>query len=214
MKAEEHGSSEWRAIAERADDDELRERILTGYKDGKPFTPYVPTIALPQSIDWVLDFGCGVGRNFAYLKSIARHVAGFDLPPMIERCRVLASERVDLLSSDWREISTREFDLVFADLVLQHLETNVCREYLQGFARIAPATYVLTRLQSDFGVNILGLIRDSDLFSVEVCVEVEHDPERHQLRPIGQRSFAEIANAVDNNHYELLLTADRQTRAR
>ena len=50
----------------------MRERILTGYKAGKPFTPYVPTITLPAPIESVLDFGCGLGRNFPYLKTIAR----------------------------------------------------------------------------------------------------------------------------------------------
>ena len=208
MNADEHGFetvNEWNAIAARADDEELRERILTGYKVGKPFSPYVPTVPLPAPIDGVLDFGCGVGRNFPYLKTIARHVAGFDLPPMIERCHALASERVDLLTSEWREIEKRKFDLVFADLVLQHLETRVCREYLGAFARLAPATYVLTRLQSDSGINVLRLIRDSELFTVAACVEVEHDPLRHQLHQVGHRSFAEISLATDDKHYEVLL---------
>jgi SAM-dependent methyltransferase len=198
-------SSEWEGIAGEAEDEELRERILTGYKEGKPFTPYVPTVALPAALDWVLDFGCGVGRNFPYLKSIATHVAGFDLPPMIERCRALATERVDLLTADWNEISSRQFDLVFADLVLQHLETSVCREYLAAFAQAAPVTYVLTRLQSDFGANVPALIKESELFEVEACVEVEHYAVLHQLRQVGQRSIAEISQATNDKHYELLL---------
>ena len=57
------GRDEWSDIAV-GDADELRERILTGYKSGKPFTPYVPTIPLPATIESVLDFGCGLGRNF------------------------------------------------------------------------------------------------------------------------------------------------------
>ena len=99
------GANEWLSIARTAEPDELRDRILTGYKTGKPFTPYVPTVPLPAPITWVLDFGCGIGRNFPYLNSIARHVAGFDLPPMIERCRSLAGESVALLSDDWRDVS-------------------------------------------------------------------------------------------------------------
>jgi len=61
------GRKEWESIAATNDADELRERIFTGYKTGKPFTPYVPTIALPRHVSSVLDFGCGVGRNFPYL---------------------------------------------------------------------------------------------------------------------------------------------------
>lgn len=199
------GVAEWQSIASTSDPDELRERILTGYKDGKPFTPYVPTVPLPTPLDWVLDFGCGVGRSFPYLKSIARHVAGFDLEPTVARCRELAVERIDLLTGDWAEVAARRFDLVYAALVLQHLETDTCRSRLEDFARLAPTTYVLTRLPSDFGRNVLGLIADSGLFEVEACAEVEHDPVQHQLRRVGERSFAEVSRASGDRHYEVRL---------
>jgi SAM-dependent methyltransferase len=205
------GSTEWQSIARIADPDDLRERILTGYRQGKPFTPYVPTIQLPAMLDWVLDFGCGVGRSFPYLKSIARHVAGFDLPPMIDRCRTLATEPIDLLTGDWAALSARRFDLVFAMLVLQHVESDPCRAYLADFARMTPVTYLLTRLQSDFGVNVLGLVADSGLFDVEACAEVEHDPVSHQLRQVGPRAFAEVCRATHDVHYEVRLRSRVRT---
>lgn len=197
--------TEWTSIATSADAEELRERILTGYKEGKPFTPYVPTLELPFPLEWVLDFGCGVGRSFPYLRTIATHVAGFDLEPMIARCRMLATETVDVLTGDWSELSGRTFDLVFADLVLQHVEPSAYRAYLADFARMAPVTYLLTRLQSDFGENVLKVVADTGLFRVESCAEVEHDPASHRLRQVAQRSFAELTHASDNLHYEVLL---------
>ncbi len=199
------GREEWESIAATSDDDELRERIFTGYKSGKPFTPYVPTIAVPTELIDVLDFGCGVGRNFPYLKSISAQVVGYDLEPMIERCRELATEPVDLLMSDWKDVTRGSFDLIFAALVLQHLEPDSCRAYLADFAEMAPAIYVLTRLQSDFGVNVLGLVAESGLFEVADCAEVEHDPQRNQLKQISRRSFAKVSRATDNLHYEVLL---------
>ena len=42
------GRDFWMSLAENADTDDLRDRILAGYKDGKPFTPYVPTIPMPE----------------------------------------------------------------------------------------------------------------------------------------------------------------------
>ena len=39
------GRDYWLSIAQSPDPDDLREHILTGFKNGKPFTPYVPTIA-------------------------------------------------------------------------------------------------------------------------------------------------------------------------
>jgi SAM-dependent methyltransferase len=205
------GRKEWELIAGTNDPDELRERIFTGYKTGKPFTPYVPTVQLPAAVDSVLDFGCGVGRNFPYLKSIARQVAGFDLEPMIARCRVLAPETVNLLMSDWEDASHRRFDLIFAALVLQHIETEGCRAYLADFAIMAPSIYLLTRLQSDFGVNVLGLVAESGLFEVTDCAEVEHDPVQHRLKQVARRSFAEVSRATDNLHYEAVLIPRRSS---
>ena len=199
------GLNDWRSVASGGDPDDLREHILTGYKSGKPFTAYVPTIPLPLPCRWVLDFGCGIGRNFSYLKSVATHVAGFDLPPMIERCRALAAEPVDVLSDDWTEIASRRFDMVFAALVMQHVERDQCRAYFADFARMAPRTYLLTRLQSDFGENVLRIVADSALFDLEECAEVEHDASRHVLRQVAQRPCADLQSSTDNRHYDVRL---------
>jgi 2-polyprenyl-3-methyl-5-hydroxy-6-metoxy-1,4-benzoquinol methylase len=162
-------------------------------------------VSLPAAIAGVLDFGCGLGRNFPYLTSIARDVVGFDLPPMIERCRTLSTHPVTLLTSDWQEASTRRYDLVVATLVLQHVETEACRAYLRDFARLAPATYVLTRVRSDFDANVLQLIAETGLFAAGECVEVDHDPATHQLRVLGREHFDTLRLAADGGHYEVVL---------
>jgi len=208
------GLNDWQSVARDAGPDDLREHILTGYKSGKPFTPYVPTIEVPSSLDWVLDFGCGVGRSFPYLKSIAQHVMGFDLAPMIVRCRALATDSVDLLTDDWADAASRRFDMVFAALVLQHVEPDACRRYLADFARMAPVTYLLTRLQSDFAENVFEIVAESGLFDVEACAEVEHDSATHALRQIGQRSFTDLRRASDNGHYEVRLRSLTRARTR
>ena len=77
------GLDDWLNAARSADPDDLREQILTGFRAGKPFTPYVPTLAMPSPLRSVLDFGCGLGRNFPYLTAAADAVTGFDLEPMI-----------------------------------------------------------------------------------------------------------------------------------
>ncbi len=199
------GMEDWLSVARANDPDDVRERILTGYRDGKPFTPYVPTVALPAPIDRVLDFGCGLGRNFPHLTSIAREVVGFDLPPMIERCRTLGTHAVALLTSDWQEATSRSYDLIVATLVLQHIETAACVAYLKDFARLSPATYVLTRVRSDFDANVLQLIADTGLFEAGVCMEVDHDPATHQLRVLGRASFDTLRLAAEGGHYEVVL---------
>jgi SAM-dependent methyltransferase len=207
------GREEWLAVAE-GDADELRERILTGYKTGKPFTPYVPTIPLPGDLGTVLDFGCGLGRNFPYLKSIARQVEGFDLPPMIARCRALASGQVLALHDDWSAVAgsggpAGRYDLIFASLVIQHIETDACRTYLRDFARIAPHVYLLTRARTDFGAAVLDLVAESGRYDAGECTIVDHDEATHQLRVLGRKPFDEARRSKDDVHYELLLSVAR-----
>jgi SAM-dependent methyltransferase len=200
------GIDDWMAVAREATADDLRERILTGFKSGKPFTPYRPTLPLP-AVRTVLDFGCGVGRSFPYLKEVASHVTGFDLPPMVERCRELAPVQADALSSDWRQLSDRRYDLIFTTLVLQHIEPDACRQYLTDFARMAPSVYLLTRASSDFGANVLRQCADSGLFDAGACVEVEHDGATHQLRVLGTSTFDEVVRGGRDGHYEVILRA-------
>ena len=200
------GLDDWLAAA-RADDDELRERILTGYKTGKPFTPYVPTIAMPSRIGFALDFGCGLGRNFPYLTSVAGRVDGFDLPPMIERCRETHPDTSVNLTANWEEIKQRQYDLVFASLVLQHIETSACVQFLADFSRISAHTYLLTRGNSDFDVSILDLIADANLFEIEACAAVEHDADTHRLRQVAPLAFDAARRGDRGAHYDLLLRA-------
>jgi SAM-dependent methyltransferase len=203
------GLDEWLSVARSADATDLRDQILSGHKDGKPFTPYVPTIELPAPLDRVLDFGCGVGRNFSYLKKIARHVTGFDLPPMIERCMSLATEHVDVLEDDWQHVRASRFDLIFASLVLQHIEPDICSAYLADFAQMAPRVYLLTRLNNDFGPNVLDLVGRPGLFESGDCIHVDHDPVTNQLRVLGRGSFVDVRQLAGSGHCEVLLSSTR-----
>lgn len=199
------GRDYWLSIAQSPDPDDLREQILTGFRSGKPFTPYVPTIALPSPVERVLDFGCGVGRTFPFLKTIARHVTGFDLPPMVERCRALATEPADTLFDDWDAARQQTFDLVVSVLVLQHVEPAACRAYLEDFARMTPAVYLLSRADSDFGTNVFAEVAATGIFDAGECVEVDHDPETHQLRVLGRKPFDAVSVSGTQGHYEVLL---------
>jgi SAM-dependent methyltransferase len=199
------GLADWSSVAASAHADELREHILTGFRDGKPFTPYRPTLELPPSLDRVLDFGCGIGRNFPYLTTVARRVVGFDIPPMVARCRDLAPVPIDRLDDDWTTLRQEPYDLVFAALVLQHVETGACRAYLADFATMAPLVYLLTRTDSDFGRNVLDLVAEGEHFTAGRCAEVDHDPQTHQLRILGEASFDDARARGGSHHYEVML---------
>ncbi len=206
------GREHWLAVARDSEADDLRESILSGYKTGKPFTPYVPTLQFPSQLSSVLDFGCGIGRNFPFLKSIASNVVGFDLPPMIERCRALATTPVAELTARWEEIIVRRFNLIFAALVLQHLEPETCGAYLRDFARVSPILYLLTRAGDDFGSSVLRTVAETGLFHSGECVEVEHDPNTHHLMVLGRKSFSDACLDPGGAHYELLLRSNIYTQ--
>jgi hypothetical protein len=136
-------------------------------------------------------------------------VAGFDLPPMIERCRVSAGETIHLLTSDWDRLTLTSFDLIVASLVLQHIEPDPVRGFLRDFARMSPALYLLTRVTTDFDENLLDVIAATGLYEAGDCVQVDHDPVTHQLRVIGSSSFDRARAGSGELHYELLLRTRR-----
>ena len=160
---------------------------------------------MPEPLDNVLDFGCGLGRNFPHLSGIAQSVVGFDLPPMIERCREVAGGMVDLLSPDWNQVRQLRFDLIFTTLVLQHIEPEPARAFLRDFSRMTPSVYLLTRTDTDFGENLLQMVADLGIFDVAGdCVEVDHDSETHQLKVVGRMPFDAAQKLPGGRHVELM----------
>jgi hypothetical protein len=113
--------------------------------------------------------------------------------------------RADSLSADWDDVRAQRFNLIFASLVLQHLETDTARARLADFARMAPATYLLTRRDGDFGADMLRLVKEADTLTAGECVEVDHDPATHKLRVVGRASLEEMLASGRGGHFELLL---------
>jgi SAM-dependent methyltransferase len=89
----------------------------------------------------VLDFGCGAGRLTQALAEHADVVVGLDVAPaMLEtarrleppgNCRFVLNE-----ASDLSAFESGSFDLVYSELVLQHLPARVIEGYLREFVRV------------------------------------------------------------------------------
>lgn len=89
----------------------------------------------------VLDFGCGAGRLTQALAAYADEVVGVDVAPAMlatareldppANCRFVLNEASDLSAFD-----SGAFDLVYSDLVLQHLPAPLIDGYLREFVRV------------------------------------------------------------------------------
>ena len=72
----------------------------------------------------VLDFGCGIGRNYRLLREFAESYVGVDISPgMISRATqvVQPPDEVKLIDGATLPFDSNRFDLVFSFWVLQHI---------------------------------------------------------------------------------------------
>jgi len=163
----------WRDVA-KASVDDIREALITGYKDGKPFHAHNYLLLRPGAERCnILDFGCGIGRNFRVLNQYAHRLAGFDIPEMIDACKRECAQADVELYSDWSRVGELSFDLTVATLVLQHLIPGESLTfYLGEIARISPYLYVASRAWCDGEghANVLREILDSGHFDYVVGV--------------------------------------------
>jgi SAM-dependent methyltransferase len=92
-----------------------------------------PTIAT------AIDFGCGVGRLTRPLAARAAAVMGVDISPeMIRRARAYSPEIAFHLNErdDLSDFKTASVDLVYTNIVLQHLNTALQAHYIREFGRL------------------------------------------------------------------------------
>lgn len=121
---------------------EIDEFLALGRRDVDRARAWLTELGLPSTWERVLDFGCGAGRLSQALAEHADEVVGVDVSaPMLEtaraldrsggRCRFVLNEAPDL-----HVFPSGSFDLVYSELVLQHLPRRVVAHYLAEFVRV------------------------------------------------------------------------------
>jgi SAM-dependent methyltransferase len=115
--------------------------LATGRADVAAAVGWLDGLGLGRHWPRVLDFGCGAGRLTQALADYAGEVVGVDVsPPMLAvareldtagRCRFVLNDTADL-----RQFAAGGFDLVYSDLVLQHLPASVIDGYLAEIVRV------------------------------------------------------------------------------
>jgi len=118
------------------------EFIASGEEEIARLLAHAATLGCPVGRARALDFGCGPGRLTRALAQRFKSNVGVDVSPGmvevarslnadIDNCRFLAGERVlDRLNDE-------EFDLVYSNLVLQHIsDPGAVLKYVAGFVRV------------------------------------------------------------------------------
>lgn len=115
--------------------------LATGREDVSASVGWLTGLGFGPRWARVLDFGCGAGRLTQALAAHADEVVGVDVsPPMLEvarrldppaRCSFVLNSSADLSAFD-----DASFDLVYSELVLQHLPAPVIDGYLAEFVRV------------------------------------------------------------------------------
>lgn len=146
--------------------EQAKRNICTAYGSGKiPFrhVPFLETMVTAKDYLSILDFGCGVGRNIAFLANEApeAHIVGYDFPNMVTLAKEYLGEEtwetITWIHPPLDNLVDFAFDLIVATIVFQHLPTNdlkavlpFLRDRLQGDGIL----FVHSRGYLDQGGNI------------------------------------------------------------
>lgn len=89
-----------------------------------------------------IDFGCGVGRVTQALARRFDHVLGIDISPTMVDIATRINRYPDVvnyavnLAEDLALVSSRSSDLVYSNIVLQHIPSDLATGYIREFFRV------------------------------------------------------------------------------
>jgi len=134
---------------------DLREFFATGEAEVKALMKHLDSVAPDRKKDLALDFGCGVGRLTEALALHYGEVRGVDIAPsMIEKAEQLAVRKncsyILNTEPDLLLFADGIFDLVYSNIVLQHMEPRYMKAYVGEFARVlAPGGIAVFQIPYD-----------------------------------------------------------------
>ncbi|PSK97164.1 methyltransferase family protein [Murinocardiopsis flavida] len=121
------------------DDDEF---LASGAADVDASMRRLAELGIGHGAERALDFGCGAGRLSNALAAHFDTVVAVDISaPMLAEARRLdrSGGRIDFRHNDTTDLADlpdHSVDLVYCDLVLQHLPPALARGYLREFLRV------------------------------------------------------------------------------
>lgn len=107
----------------------------------------------------ILDFGCGIGRNTFGLSKYSSKwsIVGYDNESMLDKTTEFwnlnyggSISRNIWFQSEWdRIVKYYKFDVIFCNLVIQHIYEDAIKNYIQDFKKISPTLMVTGRRFND-----------------------------------------------------------------
>jgi len=166
----------WEEIAELELDD-IKEHNVTGYKTGADYIPLHFHLLREATLGKILDFGCGIGRNFSSLFPRCKQLVAYDLPAMMTACRKYCNRKEGmLLTDDWEAVVANRYDLAVAAFVFQHIPYGeACQEMLKRLSKRCTRLYIASRNWADDDRrSVYQDILDSGAWELSECT---HDIE-------------------------------------
>jgi SAM-dependent methyltransferase len=116
--------------------------FATGESEVQKVLADLERLKRPLQFERVLDFGCGVGRLAGYFLRQFESYTGVDISPsMIAQAKRWNRnlQKAGFQLNDRPDLSLFEsntFDLIYCNLVLQHMDPQYSRKYIEEFVRI------------------------------------------------------------------------------
>lgn len=141
------------------------EFFATGRAEINEVLSYIEGLSLMASKRKVLDFGCGVGRlTQAFCKHFELCIGVDIAPKFIElankynafgtKCQYILNEQSDLSI-----FSDNDFDLVYSNVVLQHMKPSYALCYIREFLRIVKPNGLIVFQLPSVRKSILGKVK-------------------------------------------------------
>jgi trans-aconitate methyltransferase len=190
---------------------ELDEFFATGEADVKQILTRAAELGRPGRNDSALDFGCGVGRLTRALAARFGNTLGLDASAqMIEQARSLNPASPATFATA-EEPPAGPFDLVVANLVLQHLPSKaLAREYITRLIAAAnPDGLVVFQLPTRLPLarRVQPRRRLYAALRGHVSPQRLHAAGLHPIRMLAL-SEADVRETVDHAHAEIAFTED------
>lgn len=134
---------------------DVEEFFGRGQKEVAEVTEYLKSRGIKPGFGKILDFGCGAGRLAGGFSGLCQRYYGVDASPSMLKLARKYNEKFtncEFLLNVENNLSIfgdNFFDLVYSNIVLQHIPTKDSRRYISEFIRILkPGGYLYFQLPS------------------------------------------------------------------